>query len=154
MCLKRKAAPGMSVLFSHGLITWCCFLFMFPLVVCGVPPLSTHQQHRSSVLGSPRVSAQVLGCSRPAAEFLWAAKCRRGHPSFCCGALWEIKHLTQTQGRLWHGKAGAWSPAEVPTPLPWARSSPRASGAQWGTWAALGHAWLLKQLWVALSFCS
>lgn len=141
--------------FFPTVVIWCRFLFVFPLVVCGVPPLSTHQQQRPSVLGSSHVSVQVLGCSRPADEFLWGAKCRRvGHSSFFCGVLWNVKHFTQIQEGFWHGRAGARSPAEVPAPQPWARSSPRAAGAQWGTLTALGYAWLLNHLWVPLSLCS
>lgn len=139
--------------FFPMVITRCCFLFMFPLVVCGVPPLSTHQQHRPSVLGSPRVSAWVLGCSRPAAEFLWGAKCRRvGLPSFCCGALEEIKHFTQTQEGLLHGRAAAWSPAEVPAPQPWVRfflGLLELSGKLRLCWAMLGSWSIFEFHWAS-----
>lgn len=56
--------------FLPRVITWCCFLSAFPLVVFRVPPLSPHQQQRPAVLRSPRASAKVLGCSCLTAELL------------------------------------------------------------------------------------
>lgn len=141
--------------FFPTVIIWCCFLFMFPLVVCGVPPLNISSRDHQCCAVFVCLPRSCQGCSRSANEFLWGAKCRRvGYPSFFCGVLWNVKHLTQIQGGFWHGRAGARSPAEVPAPQPWARSSPRAVNAQWATLAALGHAWLLKHLWIPLSFCS
>lgn len=119
MCAWKRRMHQPCLFFFPTVITWCCFLFLFPLVVCGVPLLNTHQRHRPSVLvclpGSwAAAGLQLSSCEEQNAEE-WVFP-----PSAVelCGRQ-NTSH--KPKEGLWHGRAAAWGPAEVPAPQPWVK---------------------------------